>query len=470
MEWWSKVKKSGCVDYGPVARQVPVARHSATSGNTSNTQQHVATHQIQQRGPQILSSTLNHSANISTGNSSINNTGPVRQVNNISNATLQAALQNTIQSTIQGAGVNQASRVGGTTNQNMNLLNQIAGSTRNINSNSSLVMPTTLVNSQMNTNNYGMLQNGNQSINAFNYAGGGNSNPNLQLRNNLQGQMGASNFQFLQNGHILNLGQGSQMLTSNSLMTLLQQTRTGQSTLAQQIADNNAANNSRNVPQLDGNSDKSKFAKSTLPLIDSDLVMNVQKEKLNCEIVTHDVSNDQLLNNELMSLMIGGKDGVDEKVENCESNVITCASDKASSSNVVKGNCKVKLSKRDEAQIIKQIKKMFVAQVDGNGTNNGHMSDSDSDDEDTDMSRYINQDDQADDGDDNNTEEPLNSDDDQSDDEDIVKLFESDNVVMCQFEKVSRTRTKWKFTLKDGIMHINGKDYCFQRCAGEAEW
>jgi hypothetical protein len=33
-------------------------------------------------------------------------------------------------------------------------------------------------------------------------------------------------------------------------------------------------------------------------------------------------------------------------------------------------------------------------------------------------------------------EEPLNSDDDQSDDEDLQTLFESDNVVVCQFDKV----------------------------------
>jgi len=67
-------------------------------------------------------------------------------------------------------------------------------------------------------------------------------------------------------------------------------------------------------------------------------------------------------------------------------------------------------------------------------------------------------------------EDPLNSDDDQSDDEDMSTLFQADSVVMCQFEKVHRARSKWKFTLKDGIMHLQGKDYCFQKCSGEAEW
>lgn len=64
-------------------------------------------------------------------------------------------------------------------------------------------------------------------------------------------------------------------------------------------------------------------------------------------------------------------------------------------------------------------------------------------------------------------EDPLNSNDDQSDDEDLETLFQADNVIVCQFEKVNRARTKWKFTLKDGIMHLNGKDYCFQKAVGE---
>lgn len=69
-----------------------------------------------------------------------------------------------------------------------------------------------------------------------------------------------------------------------------------------------------------------------------------------------------------------------------------------------------------------------------------------------------------------NDEDPLNSNDDQSDDEDLETLFQADNLIVCQFEKVNRARTKWKFTLKDGIMHLNGKDYCFQKAVGEAEW
>lgn len=39
-------------------------------------------------------------------------------------------------------------------------------------------------------------------------------------------------------------------------------------------------------------------------------------------------------------------------------------------------------------------------------------------------------------------EDPLNSDDDQSDDEDVSTLFDSDDVIMCQFEKVCVSRLK----------------------------
>jgi len=113
----------------------------------------------------------------------------------------------------------------------------------------------------------------------------------------------------------------------------------------------------------------------------------------------------------------------------------------------------------------------MLPQVDGGPTMSSSSSDSE-EDEDEHISRIVERiDDKAEaDDDDGGDEEPLNSADDQSDDEDLDTLFESDNVIVCQFEKVNRARTKWKFTLKDGIMHLNGKDYCFQKCTGEAEW
>lgn len=66
-------------------------------------------------------------------------------------------------------------------------------------------------------------------------------------------------------------------------------------------------------------------------------------------------------------------------------------------------------------------------------------------------------------------EEPLNSEDDVSE-EDPTELFDTENVVVCQFEKISRNKNKWKFTLKDGIMNLNGRDHVFQKGIGEADW
>ncbi|CAH8439253.1 unnamed protein product [Schistosoma haematobium] len=72
-------------------------------------------------------------------------------------------------------------------------------------------------------------------------------------------------------------------------------------------------------------------------------------------------------------------------------------------------------------------------------------------------------------GEEDEEEEPLNSEDDVSDEEPEV-LFESDNVVVCQYDKIHRARNKWRFHLKDGIMSINGRDHIFQKAVGEAEW
>lgn len=66
-------------------------------------------------------------------------------------------------------------------------------------------------------------------------------------------------------------------------------------------------------------------------------------------------------------------------------------------------------------------------------------------------------------------EEPLNSEDDVTDD-DPTDLFDTENVVVCQYDKITRSRNKWKFHLKDGIMHLNGEDYVFQKANGDAEW
>ncbi|CAD5121456.1 DgyrCDS9963 [Dimorphilus gyrociliatus] len=66
-------------------------------------------------------------------------------------------------------------------------------------------------------------------------------------------------------------------------------------------------------------------------------------------------------------------------------------------------------------------------------------------------------------------EKSLNSGDDVSE-EDTGSLFEVDNLVVCLYDKINRNKTKWKFTLKDGIMNLKGKDYVFQKATGDADW
>ena len=36
--------------------------------------------------------------------------------------------------------------------------------------------------------------------------------------------------------------------------------------------------------------------------------------------------------------------------------------------------------------------------------------------------------------------------------------------------QVCRVKNRWKFLLKDGVMHINGHDYIFNKSTGEADW
>ncbi|XP_074647030.1 transcription initiation factor IIA subunit 1-like isoform X4 [Tubulanus polymorphus] len=108
-----------------------------------------------------------------------------------------------------------------------------------------------------------------------------------------------------------------------------------------------------------------------------------------------------------------------------------------------------------------------ILQLDG-----AHDSSSDDDDD-------FDDDDKDDDNDDEQNEEdneyqgeeeePLNSGDDVSD-VDPSELFDADNVVVCQYDKINRCKAKWKFHLKDGIMNLNGKDYVFQKATGDADW
>jgi transcription initiation factor TFIIA large subunit len=44
------------------------------------------------------------------------------------------------------------------------------------------------------------------------------------------------------------------------------------------------------------------------------------------------------------------------------------------------------------------------------------------------------------------------------------------DIVYCVYDKVQRVKNKWKTVFKDGMIHINGKDYLFAKCQGEFEW
>ncbi|XP_050519328.1 transcription initiation factor IIA subunit 1-like isoform X2 [Diabrotica virgifera virgifera] len=67
-------------------------------------------------------------------------------------------------------------------------------------------------------------------------------------------------------------------------------------------------------------------------------------------------------------------------------------------------------------------------------------------------------------------DEPLNSGDDVSDADGTEESFETENVIVCQYDKITRSRNRWKFHLKDGIMNLKGEDFIFQKANGDAEW
>eukprot|EP00092_Neocalanus_flemingeri_P064822 GFUD01078725.1.p1 GENE.GFUD01078725.1~~GFUD01078725.1.p1 ORF type:complete len:212 (+),score=90.13 GFUD01078725.1:58-693(+) len=127
---------------------------------------------------------------------------------------------------------------------------------------------------------------------------------------------------------------------------------------------------------------------------------------------------------------------------------------------------------------VRKAKKTKIEQVDGPADSSEDDDDKDDDDDEDDKD-----DDDEDDDDDSNSDvdpdgnayeegvgmDPPCSGDDNSDEE-ACDLFDTENVVVCQYDKISRTRNKWKFLLKDGVMNLNGREYVFQKAHGEVEW
>ncbi|KAL1789535.1 transcription initiation factor IIA subunit 1 [Sigmodon hispidus] len=108
----------------------------------------------------------------------------------------------------------------------------------------------------------------------------------------------------------------------------------------------------------------------------------------------------------------------------------------------------------------------LVLQVDGTGDTSSEEDEDEEEDYDDDDEEDKEKD-GAEDG--QVEEEPLNSEDDVSDEEG-QELFDTENVVVCQYDKIHRSKNKWKFHLKDGIMNLNGRDYIFSKAIGDAEW
>ncbi|PRD34426.1 UNVERIFIED_CONTAM: Transcription initiation factor IIA subunit 1 [Trichonephila clavipes] len=147
-----------------------------------------------------------------------------------------------------------------------------------------------------------------------------------------------------------------------------------------------------------------------------------------------------------------------------------------------------------------------VSQIDG--ANDSSDDEDDDDFQDNDDDRDDNDDEQNEDDIGEEDEEPLNSDDDVSED-DPSDLFDTENVVVCQYDKqffqlkpycrgvcapgkprnsgdlelryleipgivvqkeITRSKNRWKFHLKDGIMNLQGKDFVFQKALGDSEW
>ncbi|KAJ4397270.1 transcription factor IIA subunit alpha [Gnomoniopsis smithogilvyi] len=69
-------------------------------------------------------------------------------------------------------------------------------------------------------------------------------------------------------------------------------------------------------------------------------------------------------------------------------------------------------------------------------------------------------------------EDAINSDLDDPNEVDIEEDEDEniDQIMLCMYDKVQRVKNKWKCTLKDGILNVNGKDYVFHKATGEYEW
>nr|GEX24620.1 transcription initiation factor IIA large subunit-like [Tanacetum cinerariifolium]GEX69609.1 transcription initiation factor IIA large subunit-like [Tanacetum cinerariifolium] len=75
---------------------------------------------------------------------------------------------------------------------------------------------------------------------------------------------------------------------------------------------------------------------------------------------------------------------------------------------------------------------------------------------------------------DDDEDEPLNENDDDDEDEldnvDEGEELNTHHLILAQFDKVTRAKSRWRCTLKDGVMHINNRDILFNKATGEFDF
>lgn len=57
-----------------------------------------------------------------------------------------------------------------------------------------------------------------------------------------------------------------------------------------------------------------------------------------------------------------------------------------------------------------------------------------------------------------------------SDSEDEVKGKDTQNYMMCLFDKVTKNKYKWKVNFKQGFLNIGNADYAFSLAQGDLDW
>ncbi|XP_039250128.2 transcription initiation factor IIA subunit 1-like [Styela clava] len=140
----------------------------------------------------------------------------------------------------------------------------------------------------------------------------------------------------------------------------------------------------------------------------------------------------------------------------------------SSSTTISKSNVKLFPVKKKILQSGRKKRGKVILQVDG-GIDSSSSDEDVEDDDDDDDEEDDEEEDTQEEEEEKVDEEPLCSADDDSD-QDASELFDTDNVVVCQYDKIHRAKAKWKFNLKVGIMNLKGKDHVFLKANGEADW